>query len=75
MSEKVEISNLGIFEAQVFCIAQIDCDGALTDSAYFADKLGSPSGSWRVLAEVGKFWLKLESSSRSWKVLAEVGKF
>ena len=43
------------FEAQVFCIAQIDCDGALTDSAYFADKLGSPSGSLKVQAEVGKF--------------------
>ena len=51
MSEKVEIPDLGIFEAQVFCIAQIDCDGALTDSAYFADKLGS----LKVLAEVGKF--------------------
>ena len=57
------LGSQNIFEAQVFCIAQIDCDGVLTDSAYFAEKLVSPSGSWKVLAEVGKFWLKLESSS------------
>ena len=38
MSEKVEIPYLGIFEAQVFCIAQIDCDEALTDLACFAEK-------------------------------------